>query len=163
MFIYLFSLCTDKIFCKWNKKKLCHFFMRIQCAFRWCTMWICSNFIQLSCIRYVQISNSKHIIAIWMHVTNEHTCKRTQNHLARKKEAARERGREIEKTHKAFKIHFTLASCQYVSLSVDVDVNVLQCTNTHTHTVLQCYALIHIYICNCSYNNSNSEQKRKNT
>lgn len=98
-----------------------------------------------------------------MHVTNEHTCKRTQNHLTRKNAAGR--GKERAETHKAFKIHFTLASCLYVSLFPCICACERASMRAHTRTqcsnVMFFNAPIHIYICNCSYNNSNREQNRR--
>lgn len=59
----------------------------------------------------------------------------------------KERGRE--KTHKAFRIHFTLDSCLFLSLSLrfSMYVYVLQCTHTHTHSAaMVCFQCTYIFV-----------------
>lgn len=140
VFIFLFSLCTDKIFYKCNKTWICMlvFFMRIQCAFRWCTMW--SNFVQHSCIRLpfwtaAAVAHNRDMNSRnkWTHVQEKNN--ETKNHSAQQKG---EGWVWQKQTHKAFIIHFTLALYLRVSLlfsfSLFVCVRDSMATYTHAHS-----------------------------
>lgn len=156
MFIFLFSLCTDKIFCKWNTKKNYVIFYENSMRFSMIhTMRICSNFEQLSNTFGLYVVNTEqhalHIIAIWIHVTNEHTCKSAQNHVARKKatdRGANECERDAEQIkHLKWVSLWLHAACLF--LCVCVYMNVLECTRTHTPSAamlcFQCtYTHIHL-------------------